>query len=109
MSIFSAAKRFSATSGNSITANVATSSGIFLQRDLNRSGFAVRNNSTSNLFLAMGETATTDSAIKINPGAIYECPVVYSGTLSGIWDSADSGGYAVITEAFRGVRVVVNN
>jgi hypothetical protein len=109
VSIFLAGKRFSATSGGNITANVSTASGVFLQRDPNRLGFTIRNNSRSNLYLAMGETATTEAAIKIDPGAIYECPIVYSGVVSGVWDASDSDGYALITEAFRGVRVVINN
>jgi len=54
---------------------------------------------SSNLLLKLGVTASTTSyTVKLTPGAYYEVPYRYTGQIDGIWDVADAGGSARITE-----------
>ena len=62
------------------------------------------NDSTANLFLKLGATAsTTVFTVKIAAGGYWEMPVTpsgqcYGGTVDGIWDAAN--GSARLTELF---------
>jgi len=54
---------------------------------------------SSNLYLKMGVTASlTSYTVKLTPGAYWELPFRYIGQIDGIWDVADAGGSARITE-----------
>lgn len=62
-----------------------------------RLGFGVFNLSTSVLYLAMGETASASNfTARLEPNDYYEPPINYTGSVSGIWASAN--GSAKITE-----------
>lgn len=62
-----------------------------------RLGFGVFNLSTSVLYLAMGETASASNfTARLEPNDYYEPPINYTGSISGIWASAN--GSAKITE-----------
>lgn len=64
-----------------------------------RKGLMVFNDSTSDLYLKYGATASTTSfTVKIGAGAFWEMPSpIYTGIVDGIW-SADASGAARITE-----------
>lgn len=63
-----------------------------------RLGLLIYNDSTSNLFVKFGATASATSfTVLLGPGAYYEVPApVYTGIVDGIWSSAS--GSARITE-----------
>ena len=64
-----------------------------------RVGWSVFNDSTANLFVKFGVTASTSSfTVKIAPGGYYEMPTTptYQGQIDGIWDAAN--GNARVTE-----------
>ncbi len=62
-----------------------------------RLGFGVFNLSTSALYLALGEEATSANfTAKLEAGDYYEPPVNFTGLISGIWASAN--GSAKVTE-----------
>jgi hypothetical protein len=101
MSIFQPVKNFTATTGGNAVVATSVTSVALLTANADRMGFTIRNNSVATLYIALGATATADSALKIEPNAIYESPLDYVGPVSGIWSAADTDGYAAITEALK--------
>lgn len=85
-------------STTAVTSVAASGSNVtLLASNANRMGFAVFNDSSVNLFLKCGATASTSSfTVKMAAGSYYEVPFKYSGIVDGIWDSAT--GNARITE-----------
>lgn len=74
-----------------------------LALNANRIGAAFYNNSTANLFLKLGATAsigagTESYTVRLVPNAYYEVPFGYTGIIDGIWDAADATGEVVVTE-----------
>lgn len=88
--------RTSTSAVTSVSASVTT--GTLLALNANRRQAMIYNDSTANLYLKFGATASTTSfTIKIAGGGYYELPQpIYTGVLDGIWDSAT--GAARITE-----------
>ena len=87
------------TSGTSTPTTVASSitNVLILATNSNRKGATIWNDSTANLFIEFGVTATTSAfTVKINAGGYYELPFNYTGVISGIWSSAN--GNALIRE-----------
>jgi hypothetical protein len=87
-------------STSSVTSvNDTASSTTLLSSNTSRRLAIVFNDSTSNLYLKFGATASATSfTVKIAAGATFEFPQpVYTGVIDGIWDS-DSSGAARITE-----------
>jgi hypothetical protein len=80
--------------------NVASSatSTALLASNASRKGAMVFNDSTQNLFLKFGATASATSyTVKIGPAGYYEFPSpVYTGAVDGIWAAAN--GAARVTE-----------
>ena len=58
----------------------------------------VYNESTSVLRIGLSATAVTPTSytVQVQPGGYYEVPAYYTGTVRGLWDSAD--GFARVTE-----------
>jgi hypothetical protein len=74
------------------------SSTTLLAANANRLGAAVYNDSTVDLYLKLGTTASlTSFTVKMIPGAYYEVPFSFTGEISGIWAS-DASGAARVTE-----------
>lgn len=62
-----------------------------------RLGATVFNDSTANLFLALGSGASTTSfTIKLATGTYYQIPFNFVGIITGIWDAVN--GNARVTE-----------
>ena len=85
----------------STLSNVAgsVSSVTLLASNANRKNAAIYNDSTANLYVKLGATASATSfTVLMLPGAYYELPVdqVYTGIIDGIWVSAT--GNARVTE-----------
>ena len=75
----------------------ATTSNTILATNTNRIGATIWNNSTANLYIEFGATATTSAFLaKIAAGGYYELPFRYTGIISGIWDAAN--GNALVRE-----------
>ena len=66
-----------------------------------RNGLVIFNDSTANLFIKFGITASATSfTYKVLAGGTLELPApVYSGRVDGIWDAAGAGA-ARVTETF---------
>ncbi|MEH2128899.1 hypothetical protein [Nostoc sp.] len=87
------------TSETSTPTTVASStdSDIILAANSNRKGATFWNDSTANLFLEFGATATTSAfTAKLSAGGYYEVPFNYTGVISGIWSAAN--GNALVRE-----------
>lgn len=55
------------------------------------------NNSTANLYVELGATATTSAfTARVSAGGYYEVPFTYTAAISGIWDAAN--GSALLRE-----------
>jgi len=68
-----------------------------LSANSNRLGATVYNDSTRNLFLKLGATASTSSfTVEISSGGYYEVPYGYTGGVDGLWDVVN--GNALVTE-----------
>lgn len=68
-----------------------------LAANANRLGATIYNDSSVNLFLKLGATASSTSfTCKIAAAGYYEIPFAYTGIIDGLWDSAT--GNARITE-----------
>jgi len=79
----------------SVASAMATTT--LLAANANRLGATVFNNSTANLYLALGAGAgTTNFTIKLAAGAYYPIPFGFTGIISGIWDAVN--GNALVTE-----------
>jgi hypothetical protein len=78
--------------------NDTASSTTIVASNAGRLGATVFNDSTVDLYLKLGATASTTSfTVKMAPGAYYEVPYGYTGVIDGIWAS-DASGAARITE-----------
>jgi hypothetical protein len=80
---------------------------ILKAADPNRVGCTIFNNSTANMYVKFGATASigagTESFTRqILPNGYYEVPFFYTGRIDAIWDAADATGEALITERFTG-------
>lgn len=86
----------SATSTPSSVA-AAITSGVILAANSNRKGATIWNESTANLFIEFGATASTIAfTAKLTAGGYYEVPFYYTGVISGIWAAAN--GNALVRE-----------
>lgn len=69
----------------------------FLPAHSGRKGFIVHNNSTSNLYLALGNpSSSADFTILLLPQDVYESKIRFTGAVHGVWASAN--GQAQITD-----------
>lgn len=87
------------TSGTSTPTTVfsSVSSVTILAANSNRKGGTIWNDSTANLFLEFGATATTSAfTAKLNGGGYYEVPFHYTSVISGIWSAVN--GNALVRE-----------
>lgn len=76
-----------------------TTSGTLLAANASRRGLYIYNDSTANLFVKLGATASTTSfTVKLGPGDFWEMPTrpTYTGIVTGLWDAAN--GAARLTE-----------
>ena len=86
--------------GSNATANltnvsVLASSVTVLASNTSRKGAIIVNDSTVNVYLKFGSTASTTSYVaKLTAGSYYEIPFSYNGIITGIGDSA-TGTYRV--------------
>lgn len=86
----------SSTSTPTTVASSATSVTL-LSSNSNRKGATFWNESTANLFIEFGATATLIAfTAKLSPGGYYEVPFHYTGVISGIWAAAN--GNALVRE-----------
>lgn len=86
-------------SGTATLSNVASSatSVTLLSSNASRLGATIVNDSTQNLFVKFGTTASSTSyTVLMIPNAYYEIPFAYTGRVDGIWASAN--GNARVTE-----------
>ncbi|GAX46206.1 hypothetical protein NIES4075_72270 [Tolypothrix sp. NIES-4075] len=87
------------TSGAATPSSVdaSTTSVNLLAATSARKGATIWNNSTANLYVELGATATTSAfTAKVGAGGYYEIPFTYTGVISGIWDAVN--GKALIRE-----------
>ena len=92
----SVASSGSSTATATYVNSTATSTSL-LSSNSSRKGATILNNSTANLFVELGSTASlTAYTVKINSGGYYEVPFNYVGEISGIWDTVN--GKALIRE-----------
>lgn len=79
------------------TINASLTNVTIVPANSNRIGSTIFNTSSNDLYIKLGETASTTSfSVIISSGGYYETPYGYVGQVDGIWISAD--GKAVITE-----------
>ena len=81
------------------TSNVAGSAAsvTLLVSNSLRKGFTIHNDSSANLYVKFGATASlTSFTVKMVSQAYFEVPFDYTGRVDGIWDSAT--GAARVTE-----------
>ena len=88
-----------ATTATLSNVNDAATSATLLAAAASRLGVLVFNDSSADLYLKYGATASATSfSVKILAGGYWEMPTpIYTGVIDGIW-SADSSGAARITE-----------
>ena len=91
-----APSRPSAAARTSVAAAAADTQ--LLAANTSRFGATVHNDSSADLYLALGPTAasTASFTVKLAAGGYYEVPYGYTGPVRGIWSSA--AGNARITE-----------
>lgn len=78
--------------------NDTATSTTLLASNASRLGATVYNDSTVNLFVKLGATASATSfTVRLEPNTYYEVPFGYTGIIDGIWAS-DASGAARITE-----------
>lgn len=88
-----------AASAAAVTNVAASAASVTLvASNANRRGLLVFNDSTANLYLKYGATASATSfTVPLGPGGLFEMPEpIYSGIVDGIWSAAN--GAARITE-----------
>jgi len=86
----------SATATPTSVASSATSVSL-LAANSSRKGSTIWNNSTANLYVEFGATASTTAfTARLGAGGYYEVPFTYTGTVSGIWDAVN--GSALVRE-----------
>lgn len=95
--IFTAVQR--AASATLVNVNDTASSTTLQAANNARRGWLIFNDSSSDLYIKFGATASlTSFSIKLGSGQYYEMPQpIYVGVIDGIW-SADSTGAARVTE-----------
>lgn len=70
---------------------------VLLAANSSRKGGTIWNNSSANLFIELGATASaTTFTARVDPGGYYEIPFSYTGTIAGIWSAAN--GNALVRE-----------
>ncbi|MEH2086123.1 hypothetical protein [Nostoc sp.] len=87
------------TSDDSTPTTVASSitSVTILAANSNRKGATIWNDSTANLFIEFGATATASAfTARLSASGYYEVPFYYTGVISGIWSAAN--GNALVRE-----------
>ena len=87
------------TSGTATPTSVAASitSVSLLAANSARKGTTIWNNSTANLYVELGATASNSAfTARVGAGGYYEVPFTYTGAISGIWDAAN--GSALVRE-----------
>ncbi len=90
-------KETRAATGTTTSVASSATNVTLLASNANRLGATIFNDSTQNLFVKFGATASSSSfAVKMTPGTYYEVPFSYTGIIDGIWASAN--GNARITE-----------
>ena len=90
-------KETRAATGTTTSVASSATNVTLLASNANRLGATIFNDSTQNLFVKFGATASSSSfAVKMTPGTYYEVPFNYTGIIDGIWASAN--GNARITE-----------
>lgn len=79
--------------------NDTASSTTLLASNANRLGATIYNDSTVDLYLKLGATASlTSFTVKMAADGYYEVPFGFTGEISGIWSSDTGGGVARISE-----------
>ncbi|AFY31602.1 hypothetical protein [Calothrix sp. PCC 7507] len=87
----------SSSTSTPTTVSASTSSGSLLSANSNRQGATIWNNSTANLYIEFGSSASTSAfTAKLSAGGYFEVPYKFTGAISGIWDAAN--GNALIRE-----------
>ncbi|NBB11817.1 hypothetical protein GVN17_19645 [Pseudomonas sp. SLFW] len=89
----------SSAPANSTTSSVpsSTSSTALLAANAARKGATVYNESTAVLYVKLGSTVSASSyTAQVSANGYYEVPFGYTGTISGIWATAN--GNARVTE-----------
>lgn len=90
-----APSRASASTSASVAGS--TTNVTLLALNASRLGATIFNDSTADLYVKLGSTATlTDFTCRLSPNAYYEVPYGYTGRIDGIWSSAT--GSARVTE-----------
>ena len=85
------------TIGTTTSVSASDSNVTLLAVNANRSGATIFNESTSDLYVKLGATASlTSYSVRLIGGAYFELPYGYTGIIDGIWASAT--GAARITE-----------
>lgn len=87
------------TSGTATPTSVVASAASvpLLAANSARKGTTIWNNSTANLYIELGATASTSAfTARLGAGGYYEVPFTYTGAISGIWDVAN--GSALVRE-----------
>ncbi len=82
-----------------VTSVAASASNVtLLSINIKREAASIFNDSTNNLYLKFGQTASTNSyTIKMEAGSFYELSTpCYCGVIDGIWDGTN--GAARVTE-----------
>lgn len=88
---------FRPTTATTSTVASSVSNVTLLSANSNRRGATIYNESTSDLYIKLGATASlTDFTVRMIPGSYYENPYGYTGRIDGIWVSAN--GQARMTE-----------
>lgn len=86
-------------SGTSALTSVASANATttLLAANTSRVGATIFNDSTANLYLALGAGATASvCTLKMAAGSYYEVPFGYTGIITGFWDAVN--GNARITQ-----------
>lgn len=91
-------KEIRSATGTTTSVSDTASNVTLLASNASRLGATVYNDSTVNLFVKLGATASlTSFTVRLTPNAYYEVPYNYTGIIDGIWAS-DASGSARITE-----------
>lgn len=80
-----------AASGGPANVSGSATSVTLIASNANRKGFSIYNDSSADLYVKFGATASATSFhLKMNPGGYYESPAGfnYTGVIDGIWSSA---------------------
>ena len=76
----------------------STTSVALLAANTTRLGGTIYNDSTADLFIALGATASTTAyTVAVPADGYYELPTGWVGPVAGVWAS-DAGGFARVTE-----------